>query len=58
MRDDIIHPAQLLKLTRMCMEKGFSKQQIVEIMKPIREEENPEVIEKIAQRLVEEVKKL
>lgn len=56
MKDDIIHPVQLLKLSRICMEKGFSKQQIVEIMKPISEEKNPEVREEIAKRLIEELK--
>ena len=56
--DNYIRPLNLLELSRLCLKKNLSNQQLVEIMEPIREEKNPATREQIAQRLIEEVKKL
>ena len=57
-KDTDTRPVQLLKLSKLCLEKGLSKQQLTALMKPIREADNPAIREQIAQRLIEEVKKM
>ena len=58
MENNEVRLKYLLELSRLCLAKKLSKQQLVALMEPIRNAENNLQSELIAQRLIEEVKKM